>query len=49
MATVVDIGDLRTFGSFEERDGSSLRISGSTIVLDRSYPREDLENLLRAQ
>lgn len=42
----VDVGDLRSIGSLEEIDGSSLEIELSQIVLDQAIPRGKLLSLL---
>jgi hypothetical protein len=46
-ATIMDLGDLSTFGCFEEIDGSSLQLSAEQIAVERVYPREKFDRLLR--
>jgi len=41
-AKVMDIGDLSTFGAFEEIDGSGCQIRSSELVLEESRPRAEL-------
>jgi hypothetical protein len=47
IAKVVDLGDLSTFGAFEECDGKGISIKGSDIQLDKQVPWEDLQHLLK--
>ncbi len=47
MAKVVDIGDLASYGAFEEREGKGITISSSDIQLERSVPWDDLKILLK--
>lgn len=41
-AKVMDIGDLSTFGAFEEIDGSGCQIHSSHLVLEENRPKGDL-------
>jgi len=47
MARVVDLGDLSSYGSFEERDGRGIRLNGNQIQLDRVIPLKQLGYLLK--
>jgi hypothetical protein len=47
VGTVVDIGDLSTFGAFRELNGSNLSLNGSELRLEKTVPLSALEHLLR--
>jgi hypothetical protein len=49
IVRVTDIGDLSTFGAFEEVDGAGLRFSGEQIRIDRTLLQSDLSRLLRSR
>lgn len=47
MAKVVDLGDLSSFGAFEECEGRGISLKGSDIQLDKQVPWADLQLLLK--
>jgi len=47
MARVVDLGDLGTYGAFEERDGKGITLDASSIQMDKQIPWEELQRLLK--
>ncbi len=49
IVRVTDIGDLSTFGAFEEVDGAGLRFSGEQIRIDRTFPQSKFSKLLRSR
>jgi len=42
VGTIADLGDLSTFGAFEERDGSGLVLDSSFVQIDKTYEKEEL-------
>jgi hypothetical protein len=47
IAKLVDVGDLSSYGAFEERDGSGKILSGVEIQLDRTFSLNQVELLLK--
>jgi len=47
IAKIVDIGDLSSFGAFEERDGSGISLEYSDIQLDKAIPWDELQRTLK--
>jgi hypothetical protein len=43
---IVDVGDLHTFGSFEEIDGSGLELDSTVVRIDRRILRSRLMELV---
>ncbi|GJQ20224.1 MAG: peptidase M14 [Bacteroidia bacterium] len=46
MATIVDVGDLSTFGAYREFDGTGMMFDSTVIELKKSLPEKDLLHLL---
>ncbi|HEX9614568.1 MAG TPA: M14 family zinc carboxypeptidase [Bacteroidota bacterium] len=46
MATIVDIGDLSTFGAFQDFDCSGLTFDSTEIAMDKELPKSELLDLL---
>ena len=45
-ARIVDLGDLHTFGSFEEIDGKGIELDSTTIRLDKRILKSQLMNII---
>ncbi|MEP0822495.1 MAG: peptidase M14 [Ignavibacterium sp.] len=45
-ATIVDVGDLSTFGAFREVDGTGMMFDSTLVELKKTLPEKDLLNLL---
>lgn len=46
IGTVVDIGDLSTFGAFEEFDCTGTKLDTTMVAIDRTLRREEIDKLL---
>jgi hypothetical protein len=49
VAKVVDIGDLRTYGAFQDVDVRGVTVTGAEIKMDQRIPMERVEFLLKRQ
>jgi hypothetical protein len=47
VAKVVDIGDLRTYGAFQDVDVRGVVVSGAEIKMDQRIPMEKVDSLLK--
>ena len=46
VAKIVDVGDLRTFGAFEEIDAGGRSLDSSRVILEKSFPYSDIRSLI---
>lgn len=46
VATIVDVGDLRTFGAFEILDGIGLSFDSTAIAIEKKYPKDEFLKLI---
>jgi hypothetical protein len=49
IGKVVDLGDLSTYGAFEERTGTGIVLNSKQIQLERAIPWEELQTLLKVR
>ncbi len=47
LARVVDVGDLRYFTAFEECDAGGLLLDARHIVIDKTFPAEEVNQILK--